>query len=297
MSLSSLGQSLPPVSNNEKPVKNNPDVIITPKPSVITQETKDSVSGVQTIPTAKVEPVQIEFVDKKQESKPTTNIAPTESELKKGGVVIKADDKGTIVSKIQDLLTKSGFPVKSTGEFGKMTEDLVKGFQKMMGIQSNGHVGKQTLEALEQIGNSSGLRNNVVKKALVQLNIAESAGEEGTCFKRVANAVEAALGQGGIFSGLSAYKGADQMAHNSRFKEINVDKESLKHLPAGAIVVWPNNPETGSKPGNFHGHISVSSKDGEELSWFKDKQMLSHYAHGTFPGHPPQTPRVFLPIK
>lgn len=58
----------------------------------------------------------------------------------------------------------------------------------------------------------------------------------------------------------SAYMALDDFQNNPRFQQVNVSKDQLKSLPAGAVVVWDKGPK------NPHGHISVALGDGREAS-------------------------------
>lgn len=84
----------------------------------------------------------------------------------------------------------------------------------------------------------------------------------GWCYR----GVKETLNQAGVnLEGGSAYQAADQLARNSKFKEVRVPKSELSKLPAGAVVVW--SPYTDNR-GNYHkhGHISVALGDGREAS-------------------------------
>ena len=65
----------------------------------------------------------------------------------------------------------------------------------------------------------------------------------------------------------SAYMALEDLRKNDRFREVQVSKDKLDSLPAGAIVVW-------GKGNNLpHGHISVSLGDGREASSKVRKQL------------------------
>ena len=83
------------------------------------------------------------------------------------------------------------------------------------------------------------------------------AGRGGNCKRGVRMALNR---QGVNLDGLSAYQGADQLARNPRFREVQVDRNGLKSLPPGAIVVWNR------KAGHPHGHISIALGNGREAS-------------------------------
>lgn len=103
-------------------------------------------------------------------------------------------------------------------------------------------------------------------------------GSGGWCLKGVNDSLRDVYGGNGL-SGLgSAYMAADALRGKtpgyediaSHFKEVDVSREDLASLPAGAIVVWDNNQNGGgsnvSDLGKIHGHISISLGDGRESS-------------------------------
>lgn len=85
--------------------------------------------------------------------------------------------------------------------------------------------------------------------------------------------------------GGSAHQAADQLANNPRFREIRVSRAQLRSLPAGAIVVWGQNPNRRATPGDIHGHISISLGNGREASDRIRNQMVNT----------PRPFRVFIP--
>jgi len=102
------------------------------------------------------------------------------------------------------------------------------------------------------------------------------AGSGGNCKRGVRMALER---QGVSLHGLSAYQGADQLARNPRFREVQVSREQLRQLPPGAVVVWNKGN------GRPHGHISISLGNGREASDVIRNQITGY---GT-------SYRVFLP--
>lgn len=105
----------------------------------------------------------------------------------------------------------------------------------------------------------------------------DGTGDGRHCYRNVADD----LAKVGInVSGESAYMAADQLARNSKVKEVkDVSSEDLKKLPPGAIVVWNRGG------GHEHGHISIAMGDGREASDVM-RQQITNY--GT-------SYRVFLP--
>lgn len=105
------------------------------------------------------------------------------------------------------------------------------------------------------------------KLAVTAQNVAQSMNSTGWCYRGVSTAVAQATGV--QLTGGSAYMAADQLASNSKFKEISVSPDQLKSLPPGAIVVW------GKTAASEHGHISVSLGNGQEASDHIQSQMTS----------------------
>jgi hypothetical protein len=108
---------------------------------------------------------------------------------------------------------------------------------------------------------------------------ANSLNSQGWCAKGVRMALEK-VGINGI-GAASAYMVADQLAKHQKFKEVQVSRDQLKSLPAGAIVVW------GQSAGHQHGHISVALGDGREAS---------DHVQGQITGMAGSTLRVFIPV-
>lgn len=99
------------------------------------------------------------------------------------------------------------------------------------------------------------------------------------CYEWVAKALDRV---GVHLQGGSAYMAADQLARNPKFREVQVSREQLPSLPAGAIVVWAGCP---ASTGHHHGHISIATGDGRELS-DRPRKQLTNYGKSF---------RVFLP--
>ena len=93
------------------------------------------------------------------------------------------------------------------------------------------------------------------------------AGRGGNCKRGVRMALNR---QGVNLEGLSAYQGADQLARNPRFREVRVDRNALRSLPPGAIVVWDR------KAGHPHGHISIALGNGREASDVLRNQIANY---------------------
>jgi hypothetical protein len=230
------------------------------------------------------------------------NSAITVESIRNGAVLEKGQSGGT-VSFLQTKLTSLGYPVKSTGYFGPVTQKALIKFQKAHGIEPTGKLGSTTLAALtrasspvavakEGMSSTGTLGQLLAKKAR---SVANSMDSVGHCFGGVATALENFTIRGrhvfsGIVGGNSAYMAANQLARSSKFQEIKIKSSQLPKLPAGAVVVWdrtPNKRMRHSGAGWEHGHISIASGNGYEYSDHAAQQMTRHYAGGSF--------RVFLP--
>ncbi len=118
-------------------------------------------------------------------------------------------------------------------------------------------------------------------------------GTVGYCLGGVADSLESVYGYGSMPDIMSAYQAADILAADTgigaHFKEVQVKREDLPNLPAGAIVVWDNNANGGgsnvSPAGKVHGHISIALGNGQESSDHIANQIVNRDA--TF--------RVFYP--
>lgn len=87
---------------------------------------------------------------------------------------------------------------------------------------------------------------------------ARSINTPGLCLKGVNDTMQA-MGLP-VQREASAYMALDNFRNNKHFQEVNVSRDQLKSLPAGAVVIW----DRGS--GLPHGHISVALGDGREAS-------------------------------
>ena len=101
----------------------------------------------------------------------------------------------------------------------------------------------------------------------------------GKCYSAVADAVDSTHGR--FLSGNSAYQAANQFASHPGFKEHKVAASQLPQLPAGSVVVWG---QTAASP---HGHISISSGTGQEISDHVEPQRTNLRGYDNF--------RVFMP--
>lgn len=218
-----------------------------------------------------------------------TQVSLSETSLEdiRAGQVIGLGDSGPAVARLQELLTKAGYPVQINGQFGPTTEALVRRFQKDTGLQVNGQLGPTTLKMLE-----NPLRETAFGRRLAQVGRREALSmgrytSQGQCYSGVADSLQSV---GVKVTGLSAYMAANQLARNSRFREVKLPATSLPKLPAGAVVVWDRSPSPSLRQrghGWEHGHISIADGKGREMSDYIDAQRTNYYVSNKF--------RVFLP--
>lgn len=64
---------------------------------------------------------------------------------------IKRGAKGDVVIHLQKLLNKNGWHLKEDGDFGRVTEEMVKNFQRVNGLAADGKVGPYTWDKLEKV--------------------------------------------------------------------------------------------------------------------------------------------------
>lgn len=217
--------------------------------------------------------------------------APSFDQIRKGAVLSKGDS-GDSVRELQTKLTKLGFPVEITGNFGNITELKLKQFQKKYNIQQTGKLGETTIKKLDELTNiksTNSIESSKVaigKATPMGTKLANSAKKEATrrsttgwCYAGVATAVSRVFGD--LLYGRSAYMAANILARQSKFKEVKVKPTDLKNLSAGSIVVW------GKTKVSPHGHISVALGNGKEASDHVAKQMTSLRGHQNY--------RVFTP--
>jgi hypothetical protein len=72
---------------------------------------------------------------------------------------------------------------------------------------------------------------------------------------------------------------AEQLAGDSRFREIQVPRDQLSELPPGAVVCWPPQPHKGQ---DHPGHVSISLGHGQEASDHVQDQIESYKGHRVF---------------
>jgi hypothetical protein len=225
-----------------------------------------------------IEPVSLFHKDEIKINKTEKNEeSPAFSEVKKGAV-IETGQNGTSVKELQTRLTKLGFGIKSSGEFGKTTEEMVKKFQARYGLAQTGKFGPTSLSALETAENASKLGNKLAASAK---QVARSRNTIGHCYNAVWVSIFKQFGD--FLRGDSAYMAANQLAVSGKFKELKVGNSELDKLPAGSVVVW------GKTPKSPNGHISIALGDGREASDHIAGQLTNLRGYSNY--------RVFLPVK
>ncbi|MEZ0369147.1 MAG: peptidoglycan-binding protein [Candidatus Sericytochromatia bacterium] len=205
----------------------------------------------------------------------------------RGGHVMVQGAKGPAVKKLQQLLTKAGYPVQVNGSFGPTTEGILKRFQQDHGIEVNGKLGPTTLKKLENPMAETAFGRLLARTGYSKAMSLGGYSSLSKCYTGVGTALE----QTGVrMTGLSAYLAADQLARSPRFREVKISANQLPKLPAGAVVVWDRSASPAQRlwgGGWTHGHISIADGKGREMSDYIDAQRTTYYASNRF--------RVFLP--
>ncbi len=213
---------------------------------------------------------------------------------------------------------------KLKDDMSKLEADIAAKYPEIKEAQAQWDKAKETFEtektkasdkAKSEVTNAQKQVNNV-EKAITNYNNNESTGKYnsqyneaagkklaaaahnvrgtvGYCLGGVADSLEAVYGYGAMPDIMSAYQAADILASDTgigaHFKEVQVKREDLPKLPAGAVVVWDNNANGGgsnvSAAGKVHGHISIALGNGQESSDHIAAQIVNRDA--TF--------RVFFP--
>ncbi len=80
---------------------------------------------------------------------PNANNVPNANPMADG--VLRRNEEGAAVKKLQEDLTKAGFSTQGAdGKFGQNTEDALKRYQQSHGLQADGVAGPATLKALKE---------------------------------------------------------------------------------------------------------------------------------------------------
>src|SRR5690606_8200540 len=131
---------------------------------------------------------------------------PDFAEIKKGSVM-ESGQKGASVKELQTRLSKLGFGVKATGEFGDTTEKVLKEFQKRYGVATTGKFGSTSLTAMETAEKAATVGKKLASHAKT---VANNRNTVGWCYNAVADAVDNMFGS--FLWGGSAYMAASQFA-------------------------------------------------------------------------------------
>ncbi|MCT4542843.1 MAG: peptidoglycan-binding protein [Vallitalea sp.] len=84
--------------------------------------------------------------------------------------VVKRRDKGADVKTIQYLLVSKGYNIDVDGDYGERTENNIRYFQGVRGLERDGKVGEKTwLELIETL--QRGEKSNAVKALQCQLGL------------------------------------------------------------------------------------------------------------------------------
>ena len=90
--------------------------------------------------------------------------------------------------------------------------------------------------------------------------------------KQCAQSVREDLQAAGLFNGMKGhgYQYINILRQNSNFKEIPVQNENWKHLPAGCIVVYDKGVGGHSKT---YGDVGIITEDGQQTSFYKTSNI------------------------
>lgn len=116
----------------------------------------------------------------------------------------------------------------------------------------------KSLSLIDKIRHGDLGGSSATGKKLAKFARDNATGVGGECYKYVAQDLD----QIGVnVYGMSAYMAADQLAQNSKVREVKgLSSKDLGSLPGGAIVVWANSTD------HPDGHISIALGDGKEAS-------------------------------
>ena len=172
----------------------------------------------------------------------------------------------TIQDEIKEIETQRDEQVSAIDAEIEAKRDEALGYQKELG------------ERTGQLQSSSlGAYNKEMGEMLAE-NALDVAGTTGWCLRGVNNSLEDTYGQRLSFN--AAYQaipalqgkvaGYEDLA--AQFQEVEVSRDELSSLPAGAIVVWDRSE------GHEYGHISIALGDGRESSDHITTQMTNRDA-------------------
>ncbi len=223
-----------------------------------------------------------------------------------------------LVAQSQAIMTKFGLPdadimelTIQMGDINRAKRDVQAGITQLRAGMLKAQFSQHEIENLErQIGEISasaasmsipqgtGTTNTSFDSYNAQAgqslaahgaSVAASTGTTGWCLKGVNNALERQYGDRLNYAG--AYQSLGEMRSETGlgqyFEEVNVPREDLASLPAGAIVIWDNNYDDNgnlvggsnvSSAGKEWGHISIADGQGNELSDHRNSQMVNRDA-------------------
>ena len=172
----------------------------------------------------------------------------------------------TIQDEIKEIETQRDEQVSAIDTEIEAKRNEALGYQKELG------------ERTGQLQSSSlGAYNKEMGEMLAE-NALDVAGTTGWCLRGVNNSLEDTYGQRLSFN--AAYQaipalqgkvaGYEDLA--AKFQEVEVSRDELSSLPAGAIVVWDRSE------GHEYGHISIALGDGRESSDHITTQMTNRDA-------------------
>lgn len=230
--------------------------------------------------------------------------APSMDAVRAGKGVIQRGMSGQSVTDIQKMLNAAGAspPLALDGKFGPKTEAALRAFQAKHGVQQTGVCGAPSLDKLEKAPPAPPGSLPVPyadRTTLTGSALGTSIGDRAEREARRLNSFGAcALGVNNVLQGMGiggrghAFAKAEQLAKDSRFREVNPSRDDLANLPRGAVVVW------GKSEAKPWGHVSIALGNGTEASDHIEQQKRGG-EYGTDFGNGPDPHgrqyRVFLP--
>lgn len=186
------------------------------EPSTATRHRSDAVASLGEVPvssTASAGPANVAGrtragLDAALAERPGQRHVDLENAVRGLGTVVQRGDSGPAIGQLQDRLSRLGYGVAQSEQFGPQTETLVKQFQADHQVQQNGQVGRTTLDAIEQAE-----RNQPLDRAIANGNVLRR-GSRGQAVQDL----QGILGRAGYPVAADAAFGAETEAAVRRFQ-------------------------------------------------------------------------------
>ena len=163
--------------------------------------------------------------------------------------ILKQGDKGQMVTELQNLLYAAGQHVDRDGDFGKMTEQGVKNFQRQHGLMVDGVAGPQTMAALRSMS-ESGIVSDAGAQAMsggvTAAQLRQIMPQAGANTDKFAGSLNAAMQKYQINTPARIAAFLAQIGHESG--QLSRVVENLNYSAERLAAVWPNRYRSGGKP-------------------------------------------------